>query len=290
MGPSGSTLCAVVVLLCAMSSCAQSHGSHGVLLSTRGAQLGPSSITKISSGDEASLQPIRITLPPTSSISNTTSNSTSSNGTLKLDVCLDCVTFMTDNLQTLINIVTKIGITDTCAKICSQLNDSVDIIACESLCDTIGIEKFWQMFVSAGINPIWACEMVNACKVGQSPAVTLLPAVSGVTPPHGPPGTTFTFSMQFTVINETGVGENAFVVYYPANSDHQLGFISQQVFSDYTPGNYEVSLTFPTNISFNTGKYLVIFDLCSGACGLDPDPVPFAQGEYSFNITGVLEK
>lgn len=139
------------------------------------------------------------------------------------------------------------------------------------------------MFLSAGINSIWACEMVNACKVGQDPAVTF--TFTGVSPVSGTTGTTFEFKMQFTVVNETGVGEAAFVVYYPVNSEHQLGYIAEQVFSDYTPGNYEITWPFPTNSSFNAGKYLVVFDLCSGACGENPSPYPFASEEYAFNIT-----
>jgi hypothetical protein len=191
---------------------------------------------------------------------------------------------MQDNLQALIAIVTKIGITDTCDKICGQLNSSVDVDACNVMCGTIGSQKFWQLFVSPGINPIYACEMVNACVAGTAPAVAF--SSSNITPGSGPPGTVFEFKVQFTVINETGVGESAFVVYYPTNDDHELGFISQQVFADYTPGKYETSLAFSTNSSFSSGKYLVLFDLCSGACGQDPDPYPFASVEISFNITG----
>jgi hypothetical protein len=190
---------------------------------------------------------------------------------------------MNNELESLIAIVAKIGVTDTCDKICGLLNSTTDVPVCESLCDAIGVTKFWQMFTSAGLNSIWACEMVNACKAGQNPAVTF--TLTGVTPDFGTPGTTFQFKMQFTVINETGVGEAAFVVYYPTNNDHQLGYIAQQVFSDYVPGNYEITWPFPTNSTFYPGKYLVLFDLCSGACGLSPDPYPFASEEYTFNIT-----
>jgi hypothetical protein len=124
---------------------------------------------------------------------------------------------------------------------------------------------------------------VNACVAGTFPAVSFTSA--SITPPTGTPGTSFVFNVQFTVINETGVGESAFVIYYPTNGDHELGFISQKVFADYAPGSYEANLSFPTNSSFSPGKYLVMFDLCSGACGQDPDPYPFASEEISFNIT-----
>lgn len=220
-------------------------------------------------------------IPPPTVSPNASSGS--SNGTTKIEVCIDCIEFMQNNLQTLIAIVTKIGVTDTCDKICSMLNNSVEVDACNVMCDGIGSERFWQLFVSAGINPIYACEMVNACVAGTFPAVSFTAA--NISPASGTPGTSFEFTVQFTVINETGVGESAFVIYYPNNADHELGFISQKVFADYEPGSYEASLSFPTNASFSAGKYLVMFDLCSGACGQDPDPYPFATEEFSFNIT-----
>lgn len=196
---------------------------------------------------------------------------------------MDCVTFMQNNLETLVAIISK-GVTDACDDICEKLNNTVEITVCEGLCDTVGIDQFWHMFLQEGINPIWACEMVNACSVGQFPAVTFTSAT--VSPANGPPGTTFELKVLFTVVNETGVGETAFVVYYPSNNnDHQLGFISQSVFPDYTPGDYSASLTFPTNTSFLVGRYIVVFDVCSGGCGENPDPMPFAAEEYFFNIT-----
>lgn len=289
MGFGHAALCtATVVVLCALLVSAASpayrarwfeHGksiprTYGALkLQTSPSQHHFTRVTKLSP-----LQPV--IKPPTSSVTN---NGTSN--TTKIELCMDCVEFMQRNLQTLIQIVTKIGVDDTCDKICGMLNNTGDVDACTVMCDAIGSERFWQLFVSAGINPIYACEMVNACIAGTFPAVTFTSAT--ITPASGSPGTSFAFKVQFTVVNETGVGESAFVIYYPNNDDHELGFISQQVFADYTPGQYEASLTFPTNSTFSSGKYLVMFDLCSGACGQDPDPYPFASEEISFNITGV---
>jgi len=196
---------------------------------------------------------------------------------------------MQNNLEKLVAIVAKVGVSVTCDKICGFLNASADIQLCTSLCDAIGIQEFWEMFEDAGINPIWACEIVDACKVGKNPAVSLTTA--GVNPAYGPAGTTFDFTVQFTVINETGVGEAAFVVYFPGGTNHLLGdigYIIQQVFSDYLPGEYSISMPFPTNSTYIAGKYLVVFYLCSGACGQNPDPTPVASDEYAFNVTQAL--
>lgn len=192
---------------------------------------------------------------------------------------------MESNLNTLVEIVEKIGVIDTCEKLCGMLNSSLDVKLCTDMCDAIGIQSFWQLFVKVDINPIYACELVNACVAGKSPAVTF--TGSSITPPSGPPGTTFEFKMQFTVVNETGVGETAFVIYYPSASDYSIGYISSTVFPDYEPGDYQANLTFPTNSSFMAGKYLIIFDLCSGACGMDPNMYPFATEEVTFNITNL---
>jgi len=280
MGLDRRALCNLAVLLLLASTYAQKvFEPHGLLLSNRASfklalSSSPQSIQKL-----ASLP----SFPSKSILQNGTASA--SNVTVKLEVCMDCVTFMQANLVSLMNIVTKIGVADTCSKICDMLNDSVDVVACESLCEAVNVTFFWQMFVSVGINPIWACEMLSACAAAKCPAVSFTAAL--VSPEAGPPGTTFEFKMQFTVVNETGVGETAFVIYYPIDGTHnELGYISQQVFPNYSPGEYVITLPFPTNASFVTGKYLIIFDLCSGACGLDPDPIPFAHEEYSFNITG----
>lgn len=212
---------------------------------------------------------------PTAHASNTT----------EIEICLDCISFMQNNLNSLIQIVEKIGVTDTCDKICGMLNSTIDIDACNVMCTAIGSNNFWELFVKVDINPIYACELVNACVAGKDPVVKF--TTYSITPPSGPPGTTFEFKMQFTVVNETGVGETAFVIYYPSENDYSVGFISQQIFPDYLPGDYQANLTFPTNATFMAGKYLVIFDLCSGACGLDPDVYPFATEQITFNITNI---
>lgn len=201
----------------------------------------------------------------------------------KSDVCLGCIEFMDNNMSILANIVTKVGIAQTCGTICNTLNNSGDITTCNTLCDQYGSQKFWQIFLSAGINSIYACEMVAACVAGTHPAVSF--SSYNVTPATGPQGTAFVLSTQFTVINETGVGEYAFVLYYPIGDDHELGFIYKEIFVDYPIGEYLVNFSFPTNSSFNTGNYLVVFDLCSGACGQDPVPMPFASEEMIFNLT-----
>lgn len=51
------------------------------------------------------------------------------------------------NLHIILIPCTEIGVTDTCEKICSLLNSSVDVDACNVMCDAIGSQKFWQLFV-----------------------------------------------------------------------------------------------------------------------------------------------
>jgi hypothetical protein len=277
MRPHGAYCCvAVVVLLFALrvpSSSALTYKPRGRILSIS-TELhihhDPSSISTL---------PYPTPSPTLHKVSLPPASPAGLNASLGVDICMDCITFMNNELAALEAIVNKIEDTDTCDKICGFLNGT-DVKVCDVLCNTIGFDKFWKIFTNAGLNSIWACEMVNACKVGVHPAVTL--TLTGVTPDNGAPGTTFEFSMAFTVINETGVGEAAFVVYYPTATSHELGYIAQQPFSDYTPGDYSITWPFTTNSTFYPGKYLVIFDMCSGACGNEPD---LASDEYTFNIT-----
>jgi hypothetical protein len=187
---------------------------------------------------------------------------------------------MQDNLDKLIAIVSKIGVT-TCDNICGPLNNTNAIATCESLCVTVGSEQFWHMFVSAGINPIYACEIVTACVANPFPAATITNYT--VSPSSGPIGTIFEFKAQFTALNETGVGQTAFVFYYP---QHAVGLITETLFANYVPGNYEITYAFPTNASTPIGSYTVEFDVCSGGCGLQPAPDPYAISEVNFSITG----
>lgn len=52
----------------------------------------------------------------------------------------------------------EIGVTDTCAKLCGMLNNSVDIDACNIMCDAIGVESFWQLFVKYVLHEWCACD------------------------------------------------------------------------------------------------------------------------------------
>jgi len=268
-------------------------GAHGTLSLLRAglgllvllASVGASSLFQPpgSSVHTSAIAPHRITVD-SPNVANVSVPIAANNGTDSIDVCLGCVAFMNKNFESLMTIITRIGVDSTCDKLCGLLNSSSDQLLCNTLCDTIGFNAFWEMFVKDGINPIWACEIVNACRAGVSPAATL--SLCTVNPGFGPQGTNFQFKVQFTIINDTGVGMAAFLLWYPTTGDnHNLAYTGEQVFSDYPPGSYGITWQFPTNSSFETGKYLGEFYLCSGACGQAPVQNPLITTNFFFNIT-----
>jgi len=168
---------------------------------------------------------------------------------------------MVNNLNTMVKIVAGMGAIESCAAICNYLNDTEQAATCFGLCTLIGFEQFWHIFERANIDPIWACQLTTACPVVQSPAGKISSTV--IHPASGPAGTTFNFTISFTVSNDTGVGELAYVVYFPSG---QSKIVSATYFEDYQPGDYTVVLSFPTNTTYPDGSYLVIIEFCAGVC------------------------
>eukprot|EP01111_Echinosteliopsis_oligospora_P010148 TRINITY_DN3101_c0_g1_i2.p2 TRINITY_DN3101_c0_g1~~TRINITY_DN3101_c0_g1_i2.p2 ORF type:complete len:144 (-),score=49.02 TRINITY_DN3101_c0_g1_i2:133-564(-) len=131
----------------------------------------------------------------------------------------------------------------------------------------------------AGMNPIYACQLLTACPTSQHPSVSLSSVV--VSPPFGSSGTKFTFTTTFNVTNATGAGESAYAVYFPSGTER---YVSTQIFENYTPGRYSLDMYFQTenNRTFDIGVYPVVVSICAGQCN---GGILLAQGEYSFNIS-----
>ncbi|KYQ90359.1 countin-like protein [Tieghemostelium lacteum] len=199
-----------------------------------------------------------------------------------IDACIVCVDFLNDYLPTLIKIVGEYGIIDSCSKICNLLNKSVEIDLCEVLCNAVGDDTFWKIFLLDDINPIYACELVKACEVTQYPAVNFLD--SSVTPDRAEQGSTFQFDITFQVVNATGVGQFVYIVYYVREESK---YIYSETFNNYLPGTYKISLPFQTakNETFSDGSFPVQILMCSGECQTHtPYSVNLNQSTIAFKI------
>jgi hypothetical protein len=116
-----------------------------------------------------------------------------------------------------------------------------------------------------------------------NPAATLDAIV--IDPPKGAAGVEFKFTLLFTVTNDTGVGQLAYVVYFPS-LQHKI--VNTTFFEDYPVGPHEVVLSFQTydNASYTAGNYQIIFSLCAGMCsGRSPNSQTLAEGQSYFVIS-----
>eukprot|EP01132_Coremiostelium_polycephalum_P003189 gene3189-3993_t len=186
-------------------------------------------------------------------------------------------------LPDLIKIVSDYGIIASCSKICGYLNKTVETDLCEALCDLVGVGSFWKIFTLDDLNPIYACQLVTACQTPKYPAANFITTV--ISPNSGPAGSTFSITINFTVINATGTGQFAYEVYYVEN---QSKYIYSQTFEGYQPGNFAITMPFSTssNTTFSPGVYPVQVFMCSSVCGTHTPYSSFLNSTYSqFSIT-----
>ncbi|GAM18048.1 hypothetical protein SAMD00019534_012230 [Acytostelium subglobosum LB1] len=180
------------------------------------------------------------------------------------ETCMQCVQFFNVYLQEIIDIITEYGVEESCSLICGHLNNSNARTTCTVLCDVIGVDKFWKIFLLDGINPIYACQMISTCPIGVDPAVDF--QSFAIAPKSGYPGQAFTMTLNFTVINATGTGQFTYVVFYCVNNSK---YLYSQTFPNYTPGTYSVDFVFQTsdNGTFPFGAYPVQMFMCANECG-----------------------
>jgi len=203
---------------------------------------------------------------------------------VQADLCLPCVNFMEPNLNTLIKVISGVGAYGTCQLLCNMLNESTAVVeTCVGLCSLVGYPTFWQLFERANLDPFWACQLLNTCPVVVNPAATIATVV--VDPPQGVAGTVFQFILSFTVTNDTGVGEIAYVVYFASGLQK---YVNVSIFEDYEAGAYKVALaSFPTynNSTYAPGNYPIIVSVCAGLCGgRSPNAEILSEVESSFEI------
>jgi len=184
------------------------------------------------------------------------------------EFCSTCVDFMTQTIDTLIEIIANGGIIGGCSDLCGLLNNSVETDICQILCDVVGIDEFINLINDADPDPIWICEEVTFCPVNPSCAANI---VSGVmTPAKGPDGTKFTYTIVYNVTNTIGTGQVGLVV-IPPNSDGSEPFGDFVLIVEQAPGEYKAEFQFQATPSeqetFTPGVYQVEGAVCESTCG-----------------------
>ena len=183
-----------------------------------------------------------------------------------LNLCPTCVSFVSDALNDLIEIIVNGGVLGSCSALCGQLSSSVEGEVCDLLCSVVGIDAFVKLLDDADPDPIWICEELTVCPVNDNANATINQFT--VSPQSGPQGTTFSFDFVFTVGNEIATGEIAIAIIPPGDA-YPLG--DAQLVNDVVPNSYQMSFQVQAEPSedepFNAGTYVAQIAVCEGTCG-----------------------
>jgi len=226
----------------------------------------------------SSTTPKLLGITPSQNIAKTANN-------LKYDLCPFCVNFLGQVFDNLINAILNAGVLGTCGAVCSQLPNQLEQVACDLLCDYVGIEAFIDLVNYEDPDPIYVCQYWDVCNHTEGGQVTIHRTF--VTPPKGPAGTTFVMSLQYTVVKATSVGGIEVAVYPPDSFPFGGGaFVEGQA-----PGNYEVDFELQAVPSeqepLNPGVYQVFWAICAGDCSTShPWGGVYAESNTTFSITG----
>ncbi|KAJ3450366.1 hypothetical protein M0812_06541 [Anaeramoeba flamelloides] len=179
--------------------------------------------------------------------------------------CSPCCTFMSESLNTLLNIILNGGVVGGCGDLCSRIPGSKTVQElCFILCDLVGFEIFVHLVEKADLDPIWMCEKVTVCShaMGNGKLLSVK-----IIPESGPVGTKFEIEVVFQIDTKIGTGELDVAVFGGANMPIGDG----ELLVDLEPNEYGLKFTFTTQESEKTpwlpGKYEVALSLCDGECG-----------------------
>jgi hypothetical protein len=172
---------------------------------------------------------------------------------------------MDEALNELIQIILNGGVLGSCDALCSLLPNSIEGVVCNLLCDIVGIDEFIKILQAADPDPIFICEELGTCphRIGAVEIDNTL-----VQPKVGSLGTTFTFTLDFTVLNETGTGE----LYIQVDPTNGYGdpLSDGQLIQSLVPGDYSVQFSVKAEQTeedpWAAGQYGAFFAVCEGSC------------------------
>lgn len=199
--------------------------------------------------------------------------------------CSACVSFINEALNDLIQIIAQVGIGGGCSKVCGLLPSSTLATICDIVCEIAGIEEFSKLIQEADPDPIYICEVVNACPHSTTAAANITQL--SISPSSGPSGTQFTISLAYTVTNTIATGELV-VVIVPPDAE---SFGSGNTIFTQAPGQYGGQLQFTATPSeqepFDPGQYQVVAAVCEGSCGsVHKWSSTLSEKQTTFSISG----
>lgn len=210
----------------------------------------------------------------------------------ELDLCNLCVQFSEQTINQLLNIILNAGVVGGCNELCSLLNETEAIdVACNLLCDIVGIKEFVNLIEKADLDPIYLCELLKTCKVFDDGDANITELI--ISPKQAKKGSTFHLSILFETKNGTGTGQ----VSVDIDTVDGIPVGTSELLEPLNPGSYNFTVALHTNTHCNpnqepcemwlAGTYNVTFAICNGECGSEhPHSKIYDTREGSFQITG----
>jgi len=204
----------------------------------------------------------------------------------KLDLCPECVDFMNDAIDDLLQLLLNGGVLGSCGDLCGQLSEQLEQVVCNLLCDYVGIEEFINIINETDPDPIYICQEMDACPVVNGGTVTINKA--NVVPAYGAEGATFNINMIYTVVNATGPGGLTVLVLPASPFDNPMSDFEFE--EGQAPGQYSIQWQIQAQPSegetFAPGVYQVQVAVCAGDCTtIHPYGGVYAYANTQFSIS-----
>jgi hypothetical protein len=211
----------------------------------------------------------------------------------EVSLCNPCTQLSGQALNILLNVILNAGVVGGCDKLCSALPEGK--LACELVCDAVGIKAFIDAIEKADLDPIYMCEIVHACQPGPDDAYLEILGVAAA-PPVVAHGADIQMAVDLNVVNDTGVGEFFISIDGPGTATplSQSFLLAKGI--PHGEQMLGVTLTlqdgkddqgFPA--TFEPGTYEYSFHVCQGSCGSrHPHSIDFGSMTGTFELSSDL--
>jgi len=201
-----------------------------------------------------------------------------------VDMCPYCYDLLAEAINEILNAILNGGVIGGCTDVCALLVDPILQVACNLVCDYVGIDAFIAAINVTDPDPIYACQVMDLCPVVNGGMVTISQAT--VSPKSGPSGTTFNFNLVYLVTAATGPGLIAVTIIPP----DALPFGEASFEEGQPTGKYDVQFQMQATPSeqepFNPGTYYAAMAICEGDCTTDHEwGGVYASVNVTFSIT-----
>jgi len=204
---------------------------------------------------------------------------------VSLDLCSFCFDFMEETINELLEAILNGGVLGGCGTLCGTLTNQLEQVACNFLCDYVGIEAFVAAINDTDPDPIYVCQEIDLCPVVNTGKVKISGA--NVQPSKGAQGTTFNVELNYQVTNATGPGYLVINVICPDGGELSDGQFEEGQSTGLYSITWQLTATPSEQESFGPGTYIAQLAVCEGDCSSDhPYGGVYAATQTTFTISG----